>query len=151
MKLLQWLKQVEIIFRQVALIFTLTAMIVVMFWSLDSRIPLTVESPMLIVDDNFQAGDTAGYIIDYCKTIDKPFVLSRELHRQDDRLDIIGLPTYSVGTPLPMGCHELVSNNIRLPVDLDPGHYKMVVYIRYQINPIKTLYIEFETTTFNVM
>ena len=149
--MIEYLKQIEAVFRQVALVFTGAAMIVVMFWTLDLRVPLTVTSPMPIVGDNFSPGDTVGYEIDYCKHFDRPFVLTRELVRQDDRLDIIGLPTYGTGTPLPSGCHKVVSNSIRLPIDLDPGLYKTVVHIRYDLNPIKTLHIEFETTTFNVI
>ena len=151
MKIMHILKQLEVIFRQVSLVFTGVAMLFVLFWTLDPRMPLAVIAPMPIQGNNFNAGEIVGYEIDYCKNFDAPFILSRELIRQDDRLDRIALPTYSIGTPLPKGCHKVISNNIRLPADLEPGRYKMVAHIRYDLNPIKTLHVEFETTTFNVI
>lgn len=105
--------------------------------------PVTYTEPVLVLDKEVKAGTLVQYKVSYCKRSAAPAVVDRQF------VDGIIYTVPSVKPNFPLGCHTKIQT-VEVPPNLPPSDYKIRVYVSYQVNPIRTITVTYDTNYFKV-
>ena len=97
-----------------------------------------------VITKTVKAGDVVAFETDYCKNINIPVKVSSSF------INGIIFSTPETITNLPVGCNvKTVYKSV--PKELPSGKYYIRTYYRYEVNPIRTITIQQNTDTFEVI
>lgn len=99
--------------------------------------------PATVITKTVKVGDMLSYEVDYCKYKQIPAEVTIEW------VDDIMWTEPSFITNNPSGCFQSHPNH-KVPV-LPAGAYHMHVIYKYQPNPIRTMYYEYDTESFQII
>lgn len=118
-----------------------------LFWPVKTLVVnnFSDANPIKITTPIVHPGDPLGYQLDYCKYTDSPNTVHRTL--------IDGQVITLTDTPgrLPTGCHIVTVQTAIVPETINPGSYYLDVVVEYKINILRSEYIHYHTTYFEVV
>lgn len=88
--------------------------------------------------------------ISFCKSQDLPSSINRMLVGTTSQGEQMLSIAPTVGGRFPVGCREVTVKVFDLPLDLPPGHYKVLMFMEYHPNNLRTHVEYFETQVFEV-
>jgi hypothetical protein len=136
-------------FMAVASILTLAAALglslLVSYWLIWPYEVLTVVAPATMTRDTYTAGDYAPYRLQYAKHMDVVGQLSRAL------VDGVRINYPTIRTRLPEGSGTVCVNDLRIPLYVPAGRYHFEVTAEYQVNPLRTVTVTYDTEEFDVL
>lgn len=129
----------------VALLLTATilfAWIFIQYWPITVIVPNT--QPYKVLTKKVKVGEQLIYLVDACKKIAVPSVVSRSF------VDGVTYPSITSINNVSVGCGR-TKVSILVPNFIVPGVYHVVLNIQYKINPLRTDTYHFKTETFEVL
>ena len=118
-----------ILFSVILVLYTMVSVL----WPFEPVEYLNQPFPVLNPNKTVKPGDILEYNIKFCKHIDRPVNVYRELH--DDHHIVSLVPIYS---NFPTGCNDIVVDRTIIPYNIDPGEYELVLNVIMEMNPFKT-------------
>lgn len=112
--------------------------------------PVTVIQPLTqpykVLNQTAKAGDHLVYEVHYCKYLDSPGTINRQIVIDGVAIDSQEQPVF-----LPTGCPVKKEIKVPLPLNLPNGTYKILINLHYKVNPIRIIDYEFETEEFQIV
>ena len=114
------------------------------FWLLYPYKPLVFTSPVTLDKKEYHTGDRLTYTFSYCKSNATTGMVYRAI--------INGTVTNftPMVSDLPTGCHTFSRSDIIIPEFLDQDFYHLKTTGIYQVNPIRTVEVRWESKPFLV-
>lgn len=103
-----------------------------------------INGDVKIIGTNLKSGDVLEYEVDYCKYMD----LSPTVYRKLVDGVIYNLNSTSARTPT--GCNKAIIHAGHIP-DIGAGVYHLEITNVYQVNPFRTITVNFKSNTFNIV
>lgn len=132
------------------LVLAFAMFILYLFWSFypyqiieitNARIASSSDKPGQAV---VHQGDLTTYSNDYVKSVDLPADATREF------VDGLIFDAGSYSSNLPVGSGHVV-RELPIPETLPPGKYRVLITLRYQVNPVRVISVKFKTDEFTVL
>lgn len=101
--------------------------------------------PYKVVESEAKAGEEVTYTVDYCKYIDAPGTITRQLIAEG-----VAVNSQEQAVFLPSGCPLRKDIKVKLPLDLASGEYYIRINLEYRVNAVRTVEYEFITESFHV-
>lgn len=122
-------------------------MILFWWWLIVPDRVVVVKNPMAIQVDKkvYHPGDRLTYTIDYCKTRPIMGKVSRAL------VDGYRLMWETVYSNLPVGCHKIEVNELKIHPYAPPGIYHLEITADYQVNPLQIYEVRENTVDFQIV
>jgi len=103
---------------------------------------MTINSVEIITPE-VARGEGVRYKLDYCKYKNIESTIKKYL------ADGIIVPYAITKSRASVGCREVIITE-KIPKFVNPGEYTIQAFISYDINPLKTITIEYETNKFKI-
>ncbi len=137
------MKKFEYIIAMLTLLFSTVAVITVFVWWLYPYNPLVIEQPLKIMNENktVEVGEPLIYKTVFTKNTDKFPIIHRQL---------INGVVYTLPSITPMnkaGDHKQVITNLTIP-NLPTGEYYLTTSACYEMNPIRTVCVDYDSEIF---
>lgn len=98
-----------------------------------------------IIGDTFKAGDTIAYILNYCKYKQISGSASFQF------VDGIIFSTPPVYGNAPVGCRQVESHTLVVPMTLPAGYYHLQITYTHKVNVFRTISVTYETEHFTIV
>lgn len=127
-------------------LFTGFAFVITIFtWSVKKYEPIVFNHPFVVNQKTVKRGEHLNYIVDYCKNTNKRPVVNRSF------IDGVIYTTPDDIQPfLEEGCHQ-INFQIYIPRALPESEYRIMGTYTFEVNPIRTIEVNFETEKFKVI
>ena len=125
-----------------AIFITLIVTAVLLFWPFKV---IDVVQPMPTAKQEYRAGETVVFEIDYCKYRGTATSASKVLVNDT-------IYSYSTtGVSLAKGCNTFLSESTVIPQSAHPGKYHIEITVTYRVNPFQVQTHTFKTTEFDII
>ncbi len=129
----------------VGILSAIIMVLIVGFWLVYPYKTIEFKStPEVTSKNSYQRGTPVTYTAEYCKYTD----VSPEITIQFVDGIVFTLPEHT-SSPSPMGCGLKVVQII-IPETLPAGEYQILTTHRYEVNPIRNIYVRAQTNKFTV-
>jgi hypothetical protein len=114
------------------------------YWEFWPNNILTIENSQKISVDktSYSPGDRITYTLNYCKT---KTISGNSLRALVDGFRMTYEP---IKGNLPIGCHTININDLTIPTFIPGGTYHLDMSIEYDINPLRSIIINYKTVDF---
>lgn len=108
---------------------------------------VTVLSDITIAPRIVHAQQSLVVTAHYCKKVDAVTIVIRDFLEEDGQKSVI--PLSEVASDAPLGCGRFVTY-VMIPPGLPKGRYLVDLTLQYQSNPVRTIYEEYHSPTFDL-
>jgi hypothetical protein len=117
------------------------------FWSWWPFNVITYNNlPFPVDKEVYEPGDNIDYTFNYCKHIGARASVTRTLTNASRTIELEGFESSSFAT----GCGE-VSSAVPIPIYAQPGVYRMLITVDFDVHPLRTITYRLETQEFEVV
>lgn len=139
------MKKIEHIYLYTCLTIIVGGFVIFLYWLFWPVNVIKLTGPVTTDKTSYHPGDRISYTISYCKYIDLGAVVVRSL--------VNGTRTNftTQNSDIPMGCHTTKLSDLIIPDYLDSDKYHLEANITYQVNPIRTVQINWRSNDFKII
>lgn len=91
------------------------------------------------------AGQAVVYEVQYCKQLDIPAVTTKAL------VGDVNYPLPVGRSNVPTGCHTAINRSTLIPVGVPSGTYHLELTFTYQVNPLRSQVVHYESEDFTIL
>ncbi len=116
-----------------------------LYWPVRTIEPRT--QPYKVVTQTVAVGKPILYVVDSCKYVDLPALVTRQLVNDNGQQQTLPSTTSNV----PTGCNKSISSTTVIPVGTPLGRYHLDLTLTYQINSFRQTVVRVSTERFDVV
>lgn len=131
-------------FGEISLLLIMAVMLLFFYWLFYPYKVMDVSSTRLITNEVY-AGNIVLWKMDYCNYVNQPSIV---VHQISNDVVIYEAPKRAM---LPLGCMNGSIIAVEIPNYAPTGRYHISTMMKYNINPLRDVIIEYDTEEFDVI